>query len=95
MEKDLKNYKVRTDLAIDEAIGNNENIIIKTKNYNKIKVTHVKVLKEMKEINKKKGTYITIEFDDVTDYENNKNVEKIFIEELKNVLKKIKKKEDK
>ena len=47
MEKDLKNYKVRTDLAIDEAIGNNENIIIKTKNYNKIKVTHVKVLKEM------------------------------------------------
>lgn len=91
MEKDLKNYKVRTDLAIDEAIGNNENIIIKTKNYNEIKVTHVKVLKEIEEINKKKGTYITIEFDDVTDYENNKNVEKLFIEELKNVLKKIKK----
>ena len=60
MEKDLKNYKVRTDLAIDEAIGNNENIIIKTKNYNEIKVTHVKVLKEITEINKKKGTSILL-----------------------------------
>ena len=83
MEKDLQNYKIRTDLAIDEKIENRENIIIKTNVYDDIKVTNVNVLKKIEEINKKPGNYITIEFDDVTDYDNNKKVEKIFIKELK------------
>ena len=87
MEKDLQNYKIRTDLAIDEKIENRENIIIKTNVYDDIKVTNVNVLKKIEEINKKPGTYITIEFDDVTDYDNNKKVEKIFIKELKKIIK--------
>ena len=87
MEKDLQNYKIRTDLSIDEKIENRENIIIKTNVYDDIKVTNVNVLKKIEEINKKPGTYITIEFDDVTDYDNNKKVEKIFIKELKKIIK--------
>ena len=87
MEKDLKNYIIRTDLAIDEKIENRENIIIKTNVYDDIKVTNVNVLKKIEEINKKPGNYITIEFDDVTDYDNNKKVEKIFIKELKKIIK--------
>ena len=87
MEKDLQNYKIRTDLAIDEKIENRENIIIKTNVYDDIKVTNVNVLKKIEEINKKPGNYITIEFDDVTDYDNNKKVEKIFIKELKKIIK--------
>lgn len=87
MEKDLQNYKIRTDLAIDEKIENRENIIIKTNVYDDIKVTNVNVLKKIEEINKKPGNYITIEFDDVTDYDNNKKVEKIFIKELKRIIK--------
>ena len=87
MEKDLRNYKIRTDLAIDEKIENRENIIIKTNVYDDIKVTNVNVLKKIEEINKKPGNYITIEFDDVTDYDNNKKVEKIFIKELKKIIK--------
>ena len=86
-EVDLKKYKVRTDLAIEEVKEKSKNINVKIKAEGNIKVTTVKILKECKNLNKKKGTYITIEFDDVTDYSNNKNVEKIFIKELSNMLK--------
>ena len=87
MEKDLKNYKIRTDLAIEEKIENKENIIIKSQIHENIKVTNVKVLKEIEEINKKPGSYVTIEFEDATDYDNNKKIEKIFIKELKKMVK--------
>lgn len=87
MEKDLKNYKIRTDLAIEEKIENKENIIIKSQIHENIKVTNVKVLKEIEEINKKPGSYVTIEFEDATDYDNNKKIEKIIIKELKKMVK--------
>lgn len=87
MEKDLKIYKIRTDLAIEEKIENKENIIIKSQIHENIKVTNVKVLKEIEEINKKPGSYVTIEFEDATDYDNNKKIEKIFIKELKKMVK--------
>ena len=86
MEKDLKKYEIRTDLAIDEVKENSENIIVENKEINNIKVTTVKILKEVESINKGKGIYTTIHFDDVTDYNNNKMVEKVFIKELKNIL---------
>ena len=88
MEKDLKNYIIRTDLAIDEKIENRENVIIKSHIYENIKVTNVRVVKEIEEINKKPGNYITIEFDDATDYDNGKKIERIFIKELKKMVKK-------
>lgn len=86
MEKDLKNYKIRTDLAIEEKIDSN-NIVVKEKKYGDIKVTSVKLLSDNPSINKKKGKYITIEFKDVTDYDNNKMVERVFINEVKKVIK--------
>ena len=87
MEKDLKKYQIRTDLAIDEVKENIENIIVENKEIDNVKVTTVKILKEVESINKGKGIYTTIHFDDVTDYNNNKMVEKVFIKELKNILK--------
>ena len=86
MEKDLKNYKIRTDLAIEEKIDSND-IVVKEKKYGDIKVTSVKLLSDNPSINKKKGKYITIEFKDVTDYDNNKMVERVFINEVKKVIK--------
>ena len=41
---------------------------------------------EAKQINKKPGNYTTIEFEDVTDSNNQKKVSKIFAEELRNLL---------
>jgi len=93
-EIDLKKYQIRTDLAIEEVKKNSKDISIKTKQIENIKVTMVKILNEEKEINKRKGTYITIEFDDVTDYTNNKKVETAFIDELTKMLKTKKIKKD-
>jgi len=93
-EIDLKKYQIRTDLAIEEVKKNSKDISIKTKQIENIKVTMVKILNEVKEINKRKGTYITIEFDDVTDYTNNKKVETAFIDELTKMLKTKKIKKD-
>lgn len=74
-EVDLSKYQIRTDLAIDE-IGENgklKGVKHKTENIDGIIVTNVE-LEEKNELNKKKGKYITLEFDDVTD---SKNYEKV------------------
>lgn len=89
-EIDLKKYQIRTDLAID-AINEKKDVKgIKSskKTIDNIKITDVYIDKSaQKKINKKKGNYITIEFEDITDYNNSKLVEKVFSEELKKILK--------
>ena len=88
---DLTNYKIRTDLAI-EAIYNQKikGIVSKEINEDGIKITEVMVNEEASQIiNKKKGHYITIEFSDVTDYENSKKVEKKFSRELSKLINKL------
>ncbi len=86
-EIDLKNYEIRTDLVL-ESIENSQNkIATTTETFGKIKVTSVVIDEESsKLINKKIGSYITIEFEDVTDSENKNEVEEIFIKELKKLL---------
>ena len=82
-EIDLKDYEVHTDLAIELVKNTREN-----ESFDNIKVTSI-VLDEIegKEINKKPGTYITIEFEDVTDMDNFTKVKKVFVKELKKLLK--------
>ena len=85
-EIDLKNYVIRTDLAIEAIDGieyQKENI-----NYQKTKVTRFFIDKETgKKINKQEGNYVTIEFEDVTDIDNKKELEKALVTELKRILK--------
>ena len=88
---DLSNYKIRTDLAI-EAINNQKIKGITSNEYNDgdIKITEVNIdAHASKIINKKKGKYITIEFSDITDYENRKKVEKKFSLELTKLINKL------
>lgn len=81
-EIDLKNVNLYTDLAIEQIDSN-----IKVTKYkkNNIKVTNVLLDKDME--NKKKGNYITIEFDDCTDKKNKKNITKVLIQEIKKIIK--------
>lgn len=86
---DLKNYSIRTDLAIEATTD----IDIKKDTYEKdnIKVTNIYLdNKTSKLVNKKIGNYTTIEFTDITDYNCKENVKKVFSEELKKMLKKLK-----
>ncbi|MBQ9181312.1 MAG: GPR endopeptidase [Bacilli bacterium] len=87
-EINLSNYKIRTDLAIESLEQESINVD-NVKKYDDVSVTYVNVDQNLsKKLNKKIGTYITIEFDDVTDYNNRKKVEKIFSKNLKSLLKK-------
>lgn len=86
-EIDLKKYEIRTDLVLDTIENNNSKIKTDVNDYDGIKVTKVIIDEDnSKLLNKKPGNYITIEFDDVTDSDNNKKVEMIFTNELKDML---------
>lgn len=88
-EIDLSKYQIRTDLAI-EAIENTSEISgIKSKEeiIDNIKITDVIVDTEgSKKINKKKGNYVTIEFEDITDFNNKEKVKKIFSQKLNELI---------
>lgn len=86
---DGKLLNIRTDLAIEE-VDNEENDYITHYNKENIVVTDVRIdEKNKKSFNKKMGNYITIEFDDVTDFDNAQKVEKVLIDELKKMMNKL------
>lgn len=78
---DLHNFNVRTDLVIDNEIEAN---YVKKKEINDaISVTMVEVDKELENLlHKRQGSYITIEFADITNHEDKLEVEKTLVEEL-------------
>ena len=79
--KDLNKYSIRTDLALDLVNS------IPHKSIGDIVITDINIdLKLSKKINKKVGRYITIEFKDVTDFNNSKKVKKVFSKYLKKLL---------
>ena len=85
-EIDLSKYNLRTDLIIDEVNSIKKDYIeIKECDKDGIIINKTKV-KEDNEV-KNKGTYITISFEDVTDRNNFKKVQKIFEEELRYIIK--------
>ena len=85
---DLSKYKIRTDLAIESIEGEISGVVSKKYQENNITITDVIVDETgSKNINKKRGRYITIEFNDATDYDMSKKIEKIFSRELKKLFK--------
>ncbi len=86
-EIDLKKYDIRTDLVLDSIENSRSDIKSEVYEKNNIRVTKVDVDEENSTlINKKKGKYITIEFDDVTDSGKRNNVKEIFTNELRNMI---------
>ena len=83
-EIDLEKYTVHTDLAIDYVENKEFNEV---NLYDDIKVTNTVLTEKLaREINKKPGRYITIQFEDVTDYSNKEKVKKVFTNELKKIV---------
>lgn len=87
-EIDLSKYKVRTDLVVDELDNiKTDDLEMKKNEVDGIKITTIDVKKEYeKNLNKKQGKYITIEFNDVTDFHNREKVINVFSNEFKNLL---------
>lgn len=87
-EIDLKNTSIHTDLALESVGEEYEKQEFTNQN---CKITKIKLKEDFE--SKKKGTYITIEFEDVTDHENEKQVCEVFSLELKKFLEELKIKE--
>ena len=79
----LNKYNFRTDLLIEQITNK---IKIKNEIIDDIKISEINLSKN-NELNKKAGTYITIEFNDVTDIDNSKKITRIFSKKLKKLLK--------
>lgn len=86
-EKDLSKYQLRTDLAIDYVEEKKELKGVKhsTKIIDDIKITTVE-LDANNILNKKRGKYITLEFEDVTDIDNREKVINILTSVLEGIL---------
>ena len=81
---DLKNTNIRTDLILETL--NNSDFITEFKKDN-IKISRVVVDQNNKNIiSKKEGNYVTIEFLDITNFEDREKVGNVLEEELKNIL---------
>ena len=87
-EIDLSKYQIRTDLAIDELNKKNDLLGVKSKIINKdnIKITEV-ILESKNALNRKKGKYITLEFNDATDKDNIEKITNVLTQEWKKVIK--------
>lgn len=83
-EVDLNKYQIRTDLVIEKNTDDFINTEIEEKN---IKITKTILKKDNLIKEKKKGTYITIEFEDITDSNNFNDVKTIFEKYLKELIK--------
>lgn len=87
-EIDMKHYNVRTDLVVDlfELDSDQSNIKISKDQVENIEITDIDILDEDNSLNKKRGKYITISFQDVTDKENKKKVEEVLTSCIKRML---------
>lgn len=87
-EIDMKNYNVRTDLVVDlfDLEEKQDNIKIDKKEVDNVSITEIDILDNQNSLHKKKGKYITISFEDVTDKENKKKVEKVLIDCIHKLL---------
>ncbi len=84
----LNKYEIRTDLAIETIEKTKSKIKVDKEKIDDITITKVNVgKKEEKRLNKKKGIYITIEFDDITNFETREKVGKVLEGETKKLLK--------
>ena len=80
---DLSKFQLRTDLAIETIDNNLKKEIIE----DDIKITYFNIDEKLgKKINKKKGNYYTLEFNDITDFNYREDVKKIFSKYLKKLL---------
>jgi spore protease len=84
-EIDLKMTNIHTDLLVEQIDKNNENIIKEETDNIKITTINVDNILE-KELNKKVGTYITIEFRDITDIDNREEVGRSLVSNIKKLM---------
>ena len=89
----LEDKLIRTDLVMELVDENNENMV--AEKLDDITITTVNVKKEISsKIGKKEGIYVTISFDDITNFETREKVGKALEMEITKIIKRLNIKED-
>lgn len=91
-EIDLSKYAPRSDLADEIVLGSkdSEEYSLVTKMYQDINVTYITIHKDNNSFNKKKGDYVSIEFNNVEDQKNRETIKEVLTDNLKKILSKYK-----
>ena len=91
---DLSKYNIRTDLLIESVSSDNKDIIVE-KVSDSVKVTTINVNPLLaSNLDRKIGTYITIEYEDITNYEDRVAVTDCLSLQIKKILNKLNVKEN-
>ncbi len=84
----LKNFNIRTDLIIDESIQ--KSALKSQKISDNLSISRIEIDPTLrKKLNKKEGIYITLEFQDITNHEDQKEIQNHLIKEMQNIITKI------
>lgn len=84
-EIDLKNSNVYTDLVVEQVQDDIKEI--QREEVGNIKITTIDIDDNLeRELEKKKGVYITLEFDDITDIDNREEVGRVLVTNIKKLL---------
>lgn len=83
----LSKYQIRTDLIIENIDEFNDKRVTINNINDSIKVTTVSIDDDLSsKLNKKQGDYVTIEFSDITNHEDRKELEKTLVNEIRKML---------
>ena len=83
----LSKYQIRTDLIIEKIDEFNDKRVTINNINDSIKVTTVSIDEDLSsKLNKKQGDYVTIEFSDITNHEDRKELEKTLVNEIRKML---------
>ena len=83
----LSKYQIRTDLIIENIDEFNDKRVTINNINDSIKVTTVSIDEDLSsKLNKKQGDYVTIEFSDITNHEDRKELEKTLVNEIRKML---------
>lgn len=91
-EIDLSKYAPRTDLA-DEIVTSSKDTkeySVTNKTYHDVNISYITIHKDNNSFNKKKGDYISIEFNNVEDQKNRDIIKDVLVDNLKQLISKYK-----
>ena len=95
-EIDLSKFAPRTDLADEVITSSNDTseYSVVNKKYHDVNISYITIHTEKNSFNKKKGDYISVEFNDIEDQKNREIVKDVLVDNLKKLISKYSLKSD-
>jgi len=95
-EIDLSKFAPRSDLADEIVTSSNDTseYSVVNKKYKDVNISYITIHKDNNSFNKKKGDYVSIEFNNLEDHNNKEVVKEVLVDNLKKIISKYSLKDD-